>query len=319
MPPENTGARRFTPGLSLALFRSLSAMLRPHSVLVAVVFLTLGGCAERSGSEGAVAEVAPAVLAPWAEDAPRARVLLLGTFHFADAGLDGYVPRFAVDVRSPERQREVEDAVDRLAAFRPTKVAVEQRPDQQARLDSLYRAYLAGDYELGANEVYQVGFRLARRLGHDRVWAVDAPNRTYFPEWTDADWDAEVARRPPVDSTWDARYGALYAHRDSLKTTRPLRETWLETNDPARLREHLGHYLVGSFGMSEGPSDYFGADVATYWWNRNLRMFQNLQRITPSPEDRVVLVVGAGHVPILRHLVEASPEHDLVDLSEVLR
>ena len=28
-------------------------------------------------------------------------------------------------------------------------------------------------------------------------------------------------------------------------------------NDPARLREHLGHYLVGSFGISEGP-DLFG-------------------------------------------------------------
>ena len=147
-----------------------------------------------------------------AEDAPRTQVLLLGTFHFADAGLDGHVPRFAVVVRSPERQREVEAAVGRLAAFQPTKVAVEQRPDQQARLDSVYRAYLAGDYELGANEVHQIGFHLARRLDHDRVCAVDAPNRTYFPEWTDADWETEIARRPPVGTTWDARYGALYAY-----------------------------------------------------------------------------------------------------------
>jgi hypothetical protein len=243
---------------------------------------------------------------------------LLGTFHFADAGLDAYRPRYTVDVRAPERQHEVEDLVERLAAFAPTRVAVEQRPERQAALDSLYRAYLAGTYELGANEVYQVGFRLARRLGHEHVWAVDAPHRTYFPEWTDADWEAEIARRPEPDPTWDARYRALYAYNDSVKTTMPLRESMLRLNAPDRLEEVLGHYLVGSFTRSAGPDDYFGADAATYWWNRNLRIFRNLQRITGSADERIVFVVGAGHVPILRHLVEASPEHDLVEVAEVL-
>ena len=41
-------------------------------------------------------------------EAPRAKVMILGTFHFADAGLDGYRPKHEVDVRSPERQQELE-------------------------------------------------------------------------------------------------------------------------------------------------------------------------------------------------------------------
>lgn len=137
------------------------------------------------------------------------------------------------------------DLVERLAAFRPTRVAVEQRPERQAVLDSLYRA--------------------------------------------------------------------LYAYHDSVKTTVPLRETLLRLNAPDRPGETLGHYLVGSFTRSAGPDDSFGADVATFWWNRNFRVFRDLQRIAGSADERVVFVVGAGHVRLLRRLVEASAGHELVE------
>ena len=59
---------------------------------------------------------------------PRAQVLVLGLFHSQDAGLDSYKPQFAFDIRSAERQRELEDVLDRLARWRPSRIAVEQRP-----------------------------------------------------------------------------------------------------------------------------------------------------------------------------------------------
>ena len=36
-------------------------------------------------------------------DSPRAKLLLLGTFHFKDAGRDGYKSKFDVDILSAER------------------------------------------------------------------------------------------------------------------------------------------------------------------------------------------------------------------------
>ena len=33
---------------------------------------------------------------------------------------------------------------------------------------------------------------------------------------------------------------------------------------------------------------------------------------------KLLLLIGAGHVPILRHAAAASPEIDLIDVSEVL-
>ena len=59
-------------------------------------------------------------------------------------------------------------------------------------------------------------------------------------------------------------------------------------------------------------------DVITAWYNRNLRIFANLQRITEPPGERLLVVYGAGHIPILRHCVEASPEYDLVEVADYL-
>jgi hypothetical protein len=47
-------------------------------------------------------------------------------------------------------------------------------------------------------------------------------------------------------------------------------------------------------------------------------MFANLAGVVGSPEDRVLLIVGAGHVPLLRELVQADPRLKLVEPLEFL-
>ena len=62
--------------------------------------------------------------------APTVDVVLLGTFHFRDAGLDDYKPQHVVDISSPERQKQVEEVVNRLASFAPNKIALEVRASE---------------------------------------------------------------------------------------------------------------------------------------------------------------------------------------------
>lgn len=71
------------------------------------------------------------------------------------------------------------------------------------------------------------------------------------------------------------------------------------------------------FKVGEGD-EYPGVDRVTAWYNRNLRIFANLQRITKQPDERILLIIGAGHLPILRHTVLASPEYQLVEVREYL-
>src|SRR5690606_34491756 len=94
----------------------------------------------------------------------KAKLLMLGTFHFKDAGLDGYKP-VDLDIMSNKRQAEILELVERLAAFKPTVIAVEWLPDNQFWVDSTYNEYINGNFELRQNEVYQIGYRLAEKTG----------------------------------------------------------------------------------------------------------------------------------------------------------
>jgi hypothetical protein len=82
------------------------------------------------------------------ENLPKAQVLLLGLFHFKDAGLDGFKPQHPFDINSPERQAELADVLRRLAAFQPTRIAIEGKADWQATANERYAGFLAGTFSL---------------------------------------------------------------------------------------------------------------------------------------------------------------------------
>lgn len=281
--------------------------------LIPLSMLVTGGC----GSPAARPQVGTAEYL--GVRGAQAELLLLGVFHFDDAGLDAYKPRFRLDILSPERQQELDRLVNQLARFRPTKVAVEVRRSEQPRLDTLFQRYLRGD-SLGPNEIYQIGFRLAKQVGLTRVYAVDAEARSYLSgdqareEIAALGFNLDSLLRRIQQDPWSLRYQELYSRDDSAKTLRTIGAHLLYVNDPIRVRVGHGAYLEGSFKL--GPdAAYLGVDDATSWYNRNLRIFSNLQAIS-SPSDRILLVIGAGHLPILRFLAEASPEHRLRNMAE---
>jgi hypothetical protein len=266
----------------------------------------------------AVAVALVAARAPTQEPFPKPphRVLLLGTFHFDDPGQDEYKPKVRLDVRSEARQREIAEVVDALARFEPTKIAVEVLAKQQPDLDRAFAAHRRGEYELPAGEAYQIGFRLAQRLGHERVHAIDAPQRWYEPHVPPDEYARAHGQQAAVESPWYSLYEEAARREDEAKAHRTIGETLLLLNHPERLRRSHGVYLVGTFGVGVGE-EYPGADARTAWFNRNLRIFANLQRLTTAPNERILVVIGAGHVPILRHCVECSPEYELVELASV--
>ncbi len=246
-----------------------------------------------------------------------AKLLILGTFHFKDAGLDSYKPEVDVDIMSPKRQVELEALLDRLARFKPTKVLIEVDRDRQTVFDERYGSYLAGTYELGANEVYQVGFRLAKRLGHERVHAVDASGRAYQGLPDLETYAGDHGQQALLESAWDERYTELYRYGDQLKARQTLIEHLLYLNSEERVMRGHGHYVLRRLALGDSD-EYPAADHLTGWWyNRNLRIVGNVFRVM-EPGDRLLLLIGAGHLPIIRHAVEASPEIGLIEPSEYL-
>lgn len=251
-------------------------------------------------------------LLPCRDGEARAQVMFVGTFHFANPGRDVIKTKHVPDMLAPDRQREIADVVQRLAAFRPTRVAVEYDRTRQGTLDSLYREYRAGRFVLPVNEVFQFGFRVAAASNLGRVDAVDTERSAARIEDAQRSEDALVAAR--AADPWSIRLQQLSALQDVPITPanyRTLREMLLDINAPDAIARSHAAYFVGYF-KGGGDSTYAGPDFIAGWYERNLRIFRNLQRITRGPDERILVIYGSGHLATMQQFVQGSPEYDLV-------
>jgi hypothetical protein len=237
-----------------------------------------------------------------------AQILPLGTFHFGESasviGVD-------VDVLAERRQREILDVVEGLARFEPTAIPVERPPDAQEDLERAYRAFRSGKKDLGRSETEQIGFRLAARLGHDRLQAVD--------HWSDIGIQSvlEYAQRHDP-SFYEAFWAKVRARKreDQERTERwSIREELIHLNSPEQwARDHARYVTCARVGAGHGN---VGADLLSAWYGRNIRILANLLPLL-RPGERVLLIIGAGHVQILRQLLEYVPSVAIVEPSRYL-
>src|ERR1700719_2346072 len=98
-------------------------------------------------------------------------IMILGTYHMNNPALDTYNLK-ADDVLSDRRQREIDEVLGKLQRFNPTKISFEGQYNEEY-WTSRYRDYLAETYQLGRNEIEQIAFKLAKRLGHAAIYPVD--------------------------------------------------------------------------------------------------------------------------------------------------
>ena len=278
-----------------------------RAALVLVIALHLPGHgATQQPVRAADNEPAPK---PAAQPARAVPVLILGTYHFANPNLDQVKTRFD-DHKSEKRQREIEDVCKLLADFAPTRIAVEAPPGES--LQRNFEAYRAGTRELAVNETEQLGMRLAKTLGHERIFGIDSK--------LDLDLNAvmEACKRSGRNELLGFM-GKSMARIEQLQESlvqMTVRDALLAMNDPSLMP--LGRDLYLRLAVVRDGDQYVGADQVARWYQRNFRMFANLAELI-SAGDRVLLIVGSGHAPILRELVQADEGLRLVEPHEYLR
>lgn len=249
-------------------------------------------------------------------------ILTLGTFHFDFPNLDKrqYDNDETIDILEQVYQDEIESLVDALAEFSPTVIVIERPAEMQGQIDSLFRLYQAGKYDLRRGEYEQIGFRLAKKLGINRIYCADEWGRHYGNI-------SEMLDKPDSREYIDFEH-SFYDHPDSVKEFHPesvfkkkgIIAELISLNDPENIRRSLGNYLIGHFKYESEPNDFTGTDYETgRWFNRNLRIFRNIQRIATDNTDRILVIFGAGHMNILNYLFGCSPEYELEDIGKYLR
>lgn len=242
---------------------------------------------------------------------PPARVLVLGSFHFTGGGED-LINAEVDDFLSDRRQAEIAAVLDRLEAFAPTRILVELTPDAEATFNARYAAWRAGEATLGVNERDQLGMRLAARLGHDRLYAVDYQNGMDFARMLSA---AEAAGQTDLL----ADFAAATDHVRDVMAGRSAPERRvldrLRASNTAQTRELHDLYLIlAQMGSAQEPA---GADEMTAWWGRNLQIFANIAR-QAEPGERLLVIYGSGHKYLLDQFVEGAPNLEWVDALDYL-
>lgn len=253
-----------------------------------------------------------------AEDCPgdRSPILILGTYHMSNPGLDA-INIEADDVFSKRRQAEIQTLVNNLARFRPTKVMLEaayKSPVQQER----YEQYLAGKYQLSRNEIDQIGFRLASQAGLKKVTSVD------YPLWMSGQSADELELKPAPKSV-ASKSAPTPKQPEVLEAEGRLRQStvseylfFMNQREQWFGNNHLRYYMDNFEPDPTSPALYARTDSLTNWYKRNFRMFSNIVRTTDRPKDRVIMIVGAGHLAILRGLTQDMSGFCLVEPSAYL-
>lgn len=243
-----------------------------------------------------------------------ARVLVLGTFHFANPGLDLINPT-TPDVLSPQKQSEIADVLDSLARFQPNKVAVEAKLATAARTTEQYRRFCAGDAELDGislrNETVQLGFALASRLQHSQVYPIDVPGPMNFQPSI----DHAAQHQPDAHRRFLADMSKVSAELQRLHEGRTICEALRVLNDPSLIAE--GHDIYLNLNQVGAGCGYQGAKLIAGWYERNLRIFANLQRLL-EPGDRILLLYGSGHAAIFRDLISSYRDTELIEALDFL-
>jgi hypothetical protein len=271
---------------------------RAISALVQVLLITTA-----FAQSPATAEVAPPA---------RGEVLVLGVYHMNNPGRDVFNMQ-ADDVLAPKRQAELARVIEVLKSFKPTKIAVE-RDAGDRRINKTYADYVAGNHELTRNEIEQLGFRLAKELGHKQIYPVDADGEFPYPRLQKY---VKATDRSTEFTALVDEVGAMVKAQDAYLASHTILETLLYMNAEAKVAQNFAFdFRQAEFGE---PYDWAGADLLSDWFRRNMRIYTNIVQLSESRNERILVIYGAGHLGWLQYAFASNPRFRLRQLAEFVQ
>jgi hypothetical protein len=230
-------------------------------------------------------------------------LVVLGTYHMGTPG-NNIVNGKVDDVTSAVRQKQIVQLIERLKQFKPTKIVLECDLENDAKTNETYGRYLSGSYQLSKNETNQIGFRLAKELGHKKVYCVD-----WSDFWDDPsiNYEKYASKDAELDGFLKGLYRNLKKEVDAEHEkifTLPVTRQLVFLNQPARIEKD--HKIYFDFMRIGRGKEYIGANYVSWWYRRNLTILDNIIRLTDSPSDRILVVYGYGHLKLLTQFARES-------------
>lgn len=254
--------------------------------------------------------------------AEKIQVLNVGFFHF---GTTSDANKVDFDENSSKEQEEVRQLSKLLAAFKPTIICLEYTPDIDDKINNGYQKFLENSDKLDTEygELSMVGYDVARINSLEKVYGIDnyigynysvgdfIENSPELTNAIDPKTYLELTNNPLKEHP---ELEAKNKNFDNLSLLEKIRLT----NNPVMLDYSLNINADKLFYV--GIDDNFvGADQAALFYQRNMRIFSNLNRIKMTVDDRVLIIMGSAHTAMLREFISRSPKFEMVNTLDYLK
>jgi hypothetical protein len=219
------------------------------------------------------------------------------------------------DENDKKNQNEIKQIAEKLSLFRPTVIIVERPPSFDGKLQAEYQEYISNPKMnfKDPSEIELLAYELGRISGTKRIYGIDHKMGYNY------NIGNEISN--VIDSTWHNKYYknplAYYPEINVDQSKLSLLEKLKITNHKSFLDFliEVNAEMLAHVGSEKG---FEGADEATKYYQRNIRMYSNLNRIALSENDRVFILLGASHTAYFKDFISRSPKFKMVNTFKYL-
>lgn len=250
----------------------------------------------------------------------KVQVLLVGSSHwnYYEGGGSDVAQTGEPDILADQYQRELEGITAAIAQFNPKKVFVEVPIDRQHRLDSIYQEYVKDEEWLGnkRNEIFQLAFRVAKKLKHKSVWGIDYRKTSFNYNQLMAAYE-EAGQKDLIKLSekdinyFEDAYNSLVNRKASLK------EMYQFLNSDEMRKQDLDWYL--NYANQGGKLDNdAGSFLASEWIKRNIYSYGLILKLLERADDKVMILMGSSHTAAFSMLMQTNPNIEIVEIVDLL-
>lgn len=244
-------------------------------------------------------------------------VMVIGTFHYNQ------------DALKEDHQKSIKELVATLKKYNPNKILLEWEPLLFEQTNAEYHQYLNDSFTIDKkyNEVYQIGFRLAKELKLDSLYLFD--NKTEFigslknfaTQEDPFSFDLFTTYAKKEDdgfyNTHEKSIIDFFAHNQQVVSNFDYqnRTALLNSDEFQRINAQRMHMYEIRVGIQK---NWGGPDWVGRWYRRNIRMAGITLKIT-KPGDKILILVGDNHKWILDRLFTDIPEFKVASSWDYLK
>lgn len=241
------------------------------------------------------------------------KVLNFATFHM---GYTNDAHSMDFDETNKKNVDSIHQIAKMLAAFKPTIIIVETTPDYNKTLQKNYSAYLEKPSTVfeEPDEVELLAFEVGRLANAKRIVGID--NKLEYNYGI----GSEIVNA--IDSTtlnnFQSNPFKSIPNLNPFENGLSLKEKLVRINNP-KLLDLLITANADILTYAGTENGFEGADEAAKYYQRNLRIYSNLNRLKLNNSDRVFILLGGSHTAFLREFMKRDEKYEMVNTFDYLK